>query len=200
MALFSLQPLWGRIVPAAALSILALASLSGCNGFRLPPIPVALPLAQNVEFSGATAGAGTVEVPLTFFCALFNEEELDAMVRAAAGDLIADRVTITRVELAATVIAATEGDFASFTDSTLTLTLLELGAPPLVLGTAKADDGLGDLFSLTKGTPVDLLNDLEEGQCGIATLRLEGADLLEPEDATFDISVELRVFAEFTLE
>ncbi len=197
MDLFNLQAFRGRL---AALSALILASFSGCNGFELPPVPVTLPLAQNVEFSGATAVAGAVEVPLSFFCALFNEEELDAMVREAAGDLIADLVTITRVELAATVITATEGDFAPFTDSTLTLSLLELGAPPLVLGTAAAEDGLGGLFSLTKGTPVDLLNDLEEGQCGIATLRLEGAGLLEPGDATFDVSVELLVYAELTIE
>jgi hypothetical protein len=181
-------------------SSIALAPLSGCNGFALPPVPVELPLAQDVEFSGATAVAGAVEVPLTFFCALFNEEELDAMVREAAGDLIADLVTITRVELAATVITATEGNFAPFTDSTLTLSLLELGAPPLVLGTASANEGLGGLFSLTRGTPIDLLNDLDEGQCGLATLRLEGADLLEPQDATFNVSVELMVFAELSFE
>lgn len=197
MALFFLRPILSRL---GALSIVALAPLSGCNGFELPPVPVTLPLAQNVEFSGATAVAGAAEVPLSFFCALFNEEELDAMVREAAGDLIADLVTITRVELAATVITATEGDFAPFTDSTLTLSLLELGAPPLVLGTASANDGLGGVFSLTKGSPVDLLNDLEEGQCGIATLRLEGADLLEPDDATFDVSVELLVYAVLTIE
>lgn len=197
MALFFLRPILSRL---GALSIVALAPLSGCNGFELPPVPVTLPLAQNVEFSGATAVAGAVEVPLSFFCALFNEEELDAMVREAAGDLIADLVTITRVELAATVITATEGDFAPFTDSTLTLSLLELGAPPLVLGTASANDGLGGVFSLTKGSPVDLLNDLQEGQCGIATLRLEGADLLEPDDATFDVSVELLVYAVLTIE
>ena len=200
MAMISLQLSWGRLVPIAALCVLALSLLSGCNGFALPPVPVELPLAQNVEFSGATAVAGAVEVPLSFFCALFDEEELDAMVREAAGDLIADLVTITRVELAATVITATEGDFAPFTQSTLTLSLLELGAPPLVLGKASADAGLGGIFSLTKGPPVDLLNDLEEGQCGIATLRLEGADLLEPGDATFNVSVELLVYAELTLE
>ena len=197
MALFNLQPFRGRL---AALTPLVLAPFCGCNGFELPPVPVTLPLAQNVEFSGTTAVAGAVEVPLSFFCALFNEDELDAMVREAAGDLIADLVTITRVELAATVITATEGDFAPFTDSTLTLSLLELGAPPLMLGTASAEDGLGGIFSLTKSPPVDLLNDLEEGQCGIATLRLEGADLLEPGDATFDVSVELLVYAVLTIE
>jgi hypothetical protein len=199
MAFSSFKQFRGRIA-TLALGAVATALMPGCNGFELPPVPVTLPLAQNVEFSGATAVAGAVEVPLSFFCALFNEEELDAMVREAAGDLIADLVTITRVELAATVITATEGDFAPFTDSTLTLSLLELGAPPLVLGTAAANDGLGGLFSLTKVTPVDLLNDLEEGQCGIATLRLAGADLLEPGDATFDVSVELLVYAELTLE
>ena len=125
---------------------------------------------------------------------------LERVGKAAEGDLIADLVTITRVELAATVITATEGDFEPFTDSTLTLSLLELGAPPLILGTASANDGLGGLFSLTKGTPVDLLNDLEEGQCGVATLRLEGADILEPGDATFDVSVELLVYAVLTIE
>lgn len=199
MALTSLHPFRSRIT-ALALGAVAAVLMSGCNGFALPPVPVTLPLAQDVEFSGTTAVAGAVEVPLTFFCALFNEEELDAMVREAAGDLIADLVTITRVELAATVITATEGDFAPFTDSTLTLTLLDLGAPPLVLGTASANQGLGGLFSLTRGTPVDLLNDLEEGQCGLATLRLEGADLLEPGDATFDVSVELLVYAVLTIE
>lgn len=199
MALSTVRQFRGRIT-ALALGVVTIAFMAGCNGFELPPVPVTLPLAQNVEFSGATAVAGAVEVPLTFFCALFNEEQLDAMVREAAGDLIADLVTITRVELAATVITATEGDFAPFTDSTLTLSLLELGAPPLVLGAASANEGLGGLFSLTKGTPVDLLNDLEEGQCGIATLRLEGADLLEPDDAIFDVSVELLVYAELTIE
>ncbi len=177
----------------------ALGPLSGCDGFAFPGIPVELPLAQGVELSAVSAAAGSVELPLAFFCDLFNEEELDAMLRAAAGDRIADLLTITRVELDAAEITATEGSFEPFTRSTLVLHLLDVGSAPLTLGAAADDSGLGVAFALTRERPVDLLNDLEDGQCGVPTLRLEGASPLEPEDVTFDVGVRVLVYTELTL-
>ena len=45
---------------------------------------------------------------------------------------------------------------------------------------------------------VDLLNDLEDGQCGVPTLRVSGGDLLESGDITFDATVTVLVFTQLT--
>lgn len=168
--------------------------LSGCNGIALPPIPVTLNLLSDVEVSAAAAAGGSAEVNLGAFCDLFTEEDLDAMVRAAAGDLIADLVTITSVELASTNLMATAGTFQPFTTAELTLTVLEPGADALLLGAAADNAGLGTMISLTQNNPVDLLNDLEDGQCGVPTLRLAGANALESGDIRFDVSVSVLVY------
>ncbi len=182
-------------LPLLALLIgLSSGQLSGCNGITLPPIPVTLNLISNVDVSAAAAAGGSAEVNLGAFCDLFTEEDLDAMVRAAAGDLIADLVTITRVELASTNLTATEGTFQPFTTAELTLTIVEPGADALLLGAAADNDGLGTMVSLTQNNPVDLLNDLEDGQCGVPTLRLDGANPLEAEDIRFDVSVSVLVY------
>lgn len=182
-------------LPLLAL-LVGLSSLqfSGCNGIALPPIPVTLNLISNVDVSAASGSTGSADVNLGAFCDLFTEEDLDAMVRAAAGDLIADLVTITSVELASTNLTATEGTFQPFTTAELTLTILEPGADALLLGAAADNDGLGTMVSLTQNNPVDLLNDFEDGQCGVPTLRLAGANALEPGDIRFDVSVSVLVY------
>jgi len=184
---------WKSTALAAALTGLAATQLSACNGIGLPPIEVNIALAQNIQISAASAIAGSADVTVGAFCDLFSEEQLDALVRAAAGDLIADLVTFTSVELAAVTITATEGTFAPFTTATLTLTILEAGAEPLLLGAAADNSGLGTSFVLTQDTPVDLLNDLEDGQCGIPTLSLDGGGVAEASDITFDVSVTVLV-------
>src|SRR5690606_24979515 len=127
---------------------------------------VTLELAQDLNISALAAGTGSADVPLGIFCGLFNAEDLDAMVREAAGDAIADLVVITKVELTSTNIMATDGTFAPFTTSTFTLTRLDLSGETLLLGAAANNDGLGTSFLLTQDSPVDLLNDLDEDQCG----------------------------------
>lgn len=183
-----------RLPLLAVLVGLSSLQLSGCNGIALPPIPVTLNLISNVDVSAASGSTGSADVNLGAFCDLFTEEDLDAMVRAAAGDLIADLVTITSVELASTNLTATEGTFQPFTTAELTLTVLEPGADALLLGAAADNDGLGTMVSLTQNNPVDLLNDLEDGQCGVPTLRLAGANALEPGDIRFDVSVSVLVY------
>lgn len=188
------RPLPTRLFLLALLLVLPTLQLSGCNGIALPPIPVTLNLLSDVDVSGAAAADGSAEVTLGAFCDLFTEEDLDAMVRAAAGDLIADLVTITSVELASTNLMATSGTFQPFSTAELTLTVLEPGADSLLLGAAADNAGLGTMVSLTQNNPVDLLNDLEDGQCGVPTLRLAGASALEPGDIQFDVSVSVLVY------
>lgn len=188
---------FGRIFPLwAALPAIALC-LGGCTGTPLPPVEVTLPVTMDVTIPAASMATGSVDVSLGAFCGLFNQEDLDARVREAAGDLIADLVTVTSVELASTNIVATDGTFAPFTSARLTLTILELGGETLLLGAAANNAGLGTEFFLTQDTPVDLLNDLEEDQCGSPTLHLEGAAILEPRDITFDASVTVLVYTQF---
>tara|TARA_R110001592_G_scaffold308236_2_gene582248 strand:+ start:609 stop:1205 length:597 start_codon:yes stop_codon:yes gene_type:complete len=175
-------------VATAAFAALAMTQLTSCNGLSLP-IEVTIELVRNVEISATDAATGSAEVNLPAFCDLFSPEQLDALIRNAAGDLIADLVTITGVELKSTEIVATEGTFDPFDTATLRLTVLEPGAEPLLLGAAADNNGLGTSFSLTQETPVDLLNDLKDGQCGIPTLSLDGAGLLEAQKITFNASV-----------
>jgi hypothetical protein len=118
------------------------------------------------------------------------------MVRAAAGDLIGDNVTITRVDLEATDISATDGNFDPFETATLDLVIQGSGGEALILGTAANNDGLGTAFSLTLESPVDLLNDLEDDECGAPELHLDGAGFLEAEAITFDVVVRLMVYTQ----
>jgi hypothetical protein len=129
-------------------------------------------------------------------CGLFNEEELEALVRAAAGDLIADLAVITRVDLKSTDITATAGNFDPFETAELDIDV-DGSDDPLILGTAADNDGLGTEFSLTLDEPVDLLNDLNEDQCATPVLHLDGAGFLEAEAITFDVTVTLLVYTEF---
>lgn len=187
----------------ATLTILvawATTQLSACVAVQLPPIPVTLEVAQEVQVSALAASSGSANVELDAICELFNDAELDAMVREAAGNLIADMTTVTSVTLASTDVTATEGDFVPFTTASLDLMILEPGNETLLLGTAANNDGLGDRFLLTLDMPVDLLNDLEENDCGSPMLHLEGADPFEAEAVTFTVSVNLLVYTEFTVQ
>jgi hypothetical protein len=183
-------------VVAAVAGIFSIAQLPGCAGFPLPPIPVEFVLVENVEIPALAAIAGSADVSLGVVCDLFSPEDLNAMVRAAAGDLIGDHLTITRVDLEATDITATEGNFDPFETATLDLVVEDSGGEALILGTAADNDGLGTEFSLTLDNPVDLLNDLEEGECGAPELHLDGAGFLEAEAITFDVTVRLMVYTQ----
>jgi hypothetical protein len=181
-----------------AVTVVAFAStqLSSCVGFLPPPIPVTLELRQGVEISAIAAASGEVDVPLGEVCGLFNEEELEALVRAAAGDLIADLTTITRIDLKSTDVSATAGNFNPFETAELDIDV-DGSDDPLILGTAVDNDGLGTAFSLTLDDPVDLLNDLTEDQCATPVLHLDGAGFLEAEAINFDVTVKLVVYTEF---
>ena len=180
---------------AASLATLAATQLSSCVGFLPPPIPVTLELRQGVEISALAAASGQADVTLGEVCGLFNEEELEDLVRAAAGDLIADLTVITRVDLKSTNITATAGTFDPFETAELDIDV-DGSDDPLILGTAADNDGLGTEFSLTLENPVDLLNDLSEDQCATPVLHLDGAGFLEAEAITFDVSVTLMVYTE----
>lgn len=188
-----------RIAGALALGALgtfSLLALPGCNGLELP-ITVTIPLTSETLITAADEPDGEVYIALSVFCDLLSEEDLDAMIREHAGDLIADLVDITKVELRHVTVDAIGGDFDSFTNADLKL------VPPLpirdavLLGEAEDANGLGDSFELSLDDPVDLLNDFEDGECGVPTLHLEGD---QPEDdIAFDTSVTLLVYTRLTL-
>lgn len=183
-------------VIAAVAGIFFIAQLPGCAGFPLPPIPVEIVLVENVEIPALAAIAGSADVSLGVVCDLFTPESLDAMVREAAGDRIGDLVSITRVDLVATDITATGGDFDPFETATLDLVIEGSGGEAFILGTAANNEGLGTEFSLTLDNPVDLLNDLEEDACGSPELHLDGGGFLEAEAITFDVKVRLMVYTQ----
>jgi len=174
---------------------ISLGSLSGCNGIELP-IEVTVPLVQNSSIVAANEADGDVNIVVGAFCDLFSEEELDALIRQFGGDLVADLVDITGVDLTKVTVTATEGDFDSFTDSDLKL--IFLGDSPLLLGDASDSQGLGSSFDLTKSVPVDLLNDLEDGDCGAPTLHFEGDQ--PAGDISFNTTATLTVYTRLTLQ
>lgn len=174
---------------------ISLGSLSGCNGLELP-IEVTVPLIQNSSIVAANEADGEVDIIVGAFCDLFSEEDLDALIRQFGGDLVADLVDITGVELKKVTVTATEGDFDSFTDSDLRL--LFPGNDPLPLGEASDSQGLGSSFDLTQDEPVDLLNDLEDGDCGAPTLHFEGDQ--PAGDIRFNTTATLTVYTRLTLQ
>jgi hypothetical protein len=173
---------------------LALNGLSGCNGLELP-VEVTIPVSTGSTIVAANAADGSATVVLSAFCDLFSEEELDALIRQFGGDVVADIVDITGVELDKVTVTATSGNFDSF--STADLDMIFLGDAPLPLGSAEDSEGLGTVFELTQGVPVDLLNDLEDGECGAPTLELNGE---QPEaDITFNTTATLQVYTRLSL-
>lgn len=179
----------------ALMAGISLGSLSGCDGIELP-IEVVVPLVQNSSIVAANEADGDVSVVVGAFCDLFSEEELDALIRQFGGDLVADLVDITGVELKKVTVTATEGDFDTFTDSDLKL--IFLGDSPLPLGEASDAQGLGASFDLTQDEPVDLLNDLEDGDCGAPTLHFEGDQ--PTSDIRFNTTATLTVYTRLTLQ
>lgn len=179
-----------------ALGTLSLLALPGCNGLELP-ITVTIPLTEETTITAANEPDGDVNIPLRVFCDLLSEEDLDAMIREHAGDLIADLVDITKVELHHVTVDAIGGSFDSFTQSDLSLVFLP-PTPRVLLGEAEDANGLGDTYELSLEEPVDLLNDFNDGECGVPTLHLEGE---QPEDdIAFDTSVTLLVYTRLTLD
>ena len=173
---------------------LTLTGLSGCNGLELP-VEVTIPVSTGSTIVAANAADGSATVVLSAFCDLFSEEELDALIRQFGGDVVADIVDITGVELDKVTVTATSGNFDSF--STADLDMIFLGDAPLPLGSAEDSEGLGTVFELTQGVPVDLLNDLEDGECGAPTLELNGE---QPEaDITFNTTATLQVYTRLSL-
>ncbi len=179
----------------ALMAGISLGGLSGCDGVELP-IEVVVPLVQNSSIVAANEADGDVSVVVGAFCDLFSQEELDALIRQFGGDLVADLVDITGVELKKVTVTATEGDFDTFTDSDLRL--LFPGNDPLPLGEASDAQGLGASFDLTQDEPVDLLNDLEDGDCGAPTLHFEGDQ--PTGDIRFNTTATLTVYTRLTLQ
>ena len=187
-----------RFAKSFSFSMLAagilLAGLPGCNGIELP-IEVTIPVSQGSNIVAANETDGDVDVVVGAFCDLVNKEDLDALIRQFGGDLIADLVEITRVELDGVTITATSGNFDTFTSSDISLVFL--AADPLQLGIADDAQGLGSAFELTQDEPVDLLNDLEDGECGAPTLHLEGE--APAADITFSTDARLKVYTRIAL-
>lgn len=190
-------PSWKGLALACTFAGLALTQLSACNGIALPPIPITISLLSNGQVTVESAATGSADVVVGAFCDLFNEEQLDTMLRNAGGDLIADLVSIPRAELESVTITATQGNFSTFTSAQLDLSVLAAGAPALSLGTAENAAGLGASFMLTQEELVDLLNDLEDGQCGVPTLHLDGS--APSEDITFSATATVLVYSRLSL-
>ena len=185
------------VAPALITIFAAGSSLSGCAGVKLPPIPVSFDVVLGVEIPALASVSGSADIPIDSMCALFNAAELEAIVRDEAGDMITDMVEITRIELVATDIVATEGTFAPFNTASFDVIDTEIN-DTLLLGTAANNDGLGTSFTLALDTPVDVLNDLDAADCDSPQLHLDGAGILEGEPITFDVQVTLLVYTEFT--
>lgn len=182
-----------KFVFAVLAAVLSLTGLSGCDGLELP-IEVTIPISEGSTIVAANEADGSAIVVLTAFCDLFSEDQLDTLIREFGGDVIADIVDITGVELDKVTVTATGGNFDSF--DTAELNMLFLAEAPLPLGAATAD-GLGTVFDLTQDVPVDLLNDLEDGECGAPTLELNGE---QPDaDITFNTTATLKVYTRLSL-
>lgn len=193
--------IWSRCIPISLMALftfIGLLPLSGCNGIPLPGIPVTITVAQDVEIPASSVVAGSTDVSVGAFCDFFSDEHLRAVVRAAAGDEIANLVSITGIELEAVNVTATSGTFSPLTTADLNLELVNSNAGPIPLGTAFDPNGLGTDFSLTQDMSVDLLNDLEDGQCGTPNLHLEGAGLAEVGNITFSVTADVMVFTELS--
>ena len=172
----------------------SMTGLSGCDGLELP-IEVTIPISEGSTIVAANEADGSAIVVLTAFCDLFSEDQLDALIREFGGDVIADIVDITGVELDKVTVTATGGNFDSF--DTAELNMIFLDADPLPLGSAEDDAGLSTVFDLTQDVPVDLLNDLEDGECGAPTLELNGE---QPDaDITFSTMATLKVYTRLSL-
>jgi len=181
-------------IAAIAVVTLASAQLAGCPGQDLPPVPVTVDLVLGLEIPAINAAAGSADVDVDEICPLFGVEEIEALVREVAGNVITDNLDITRIELVSTNIMATEGTFDPFTTAVFDLVVQNAGGRVLLLGMAADNDGLGTSFELKLDNPVDLLTDLAPENCGSPQIHLDGAGFLEAGDITFDVGLTLRVY------
>ncbi len=177
---------WKYLVLLPAIAVLIATQLSGCGGIPLPPFAITIDLAGGTITPTEVGVSGEVTVPIGAFCDLLDADSLDATIRQAAGDLVADLVTITAVELQSVQVSASAGNFSTFTAVSLTLD----GTPPLPLGAAADTNGLGTSFTLEQETPVDLIGDLD-GQCGVANALLVGST--PAEDITYTTTATVLV-------
>jgi hypothetical protein len=183
------------------LTLLAGASvtgLSGCDGFNLPPIPVAITIVNGAQIVAADQTSGSVDIPLTIFCDLFSEERLDELLTSFGGADIAALVDVPSVVLDSLEVVATQGNFANYTSGSMDMTLIDAGADPLDLGSVTDSNGLGTGFELMPEMTLDLLNDLDDDQCGVPALHLDGAT--PTEDVEFQVIANVLVYTRINLQ
>lgn len=181
------------------LAALCFSGLSGCDGLTLPPIPVAITIITDAEIIAAEQDDGNVDVALTLFCDLFSEERLDELLTTFGGADIAALVDIPSVELESLEFIATEGDFSAYTIASADLTVIGPSSDPIDLGAVSDANGLGEGFELVAETPLDLLNDLNEDECGVPALHLVG-DAAPTEDTRFTVIAHVLVYTQLNFQ
>lgn len=168
--------------------------LSGCNGIELPPVDLDVLVVPDAGIVAADQTSGSIDVPIGAFCDLFSEAQLNQLLTdAGAGDL-ANLIDLDRVELEYIVVTATQGNFNGFTSASLDMTLLDVGAAPIDLGSISNSGGLGDSFELMVDPPFDLLNGLNNNQCGIPALHLTGTSA-PTNDIQFEVVAHVKLYA-----
>lgn len=184
---------------AVGLAALCFSGLSGCNGLALPPIPVAITITTDAEIIAANEDDGNVDVVLTLFCDLFSEERLDELLTTFGGAEIAALVDIPSVELESLEFIATEGDFSAYTMAAADLTIVGPSSDPIDLGAVSDANGLGEGFELVAEMPLDLLNDLNEDECGVPALHLAG-DAAPTADTRFTVVANVLVYTQLNFQ
>lgn len=178
-------------IVVALLAGVSATGLSGCDGISVP-IPVAISISTGTQIVASEQDDGSVDVPITVFCDLFSPEDLDALISTFAGQEISDLVDITAVTLESVEIMATAGNFNDFTMGSFDMTPIGGDSPTTDFGAVTNAGGLGTSFELVQDEPIDLLNDLQQDQCGVATLHLDGDT--PAENITFNVVANVLVY------
>jgi hypothetical protein len=187
-------------VRALPLAVLVCLVAGGC-GFRvpLPPVELTVGPTARVDFGpgpGTPGGAplNNAELPLPAICLLPSEADLDALVREAVGDFLADLVRVERVGIARLSATADAGSFDSLTRVAVRLRVDGPGGGRIPVGEVRDLEGLGQAFTIVPEAPVDLLPLLQATApgCVIPELALDGRVPRQPTSfrSTIQIVVE----------
>ncbi len=147
------------------------------------------------------AGNVAIETPRMEVCDLPSEADLKEIIRDAAGDVVAGIFTITRMDVRALLLNATEGDFSDFNRITLYYVpkpVDGVNQPPVVIGTAEATGVFGTQVSLEPPEPVDFLeliraNDANTGP-GCSGIYISVSGEIPDETPTWDTDISLDVY------
>lgn len=146
------------------LSVFMIIPLSGCTApVEIGPFPVTVPVKEGM-LPLDLLPAKLMGLPVTHeeeVCNLPSEEDAEAMLREVAGLDLSDFLRLSRLELAETVLTATQGDFSFISAVTLRYVAAPVnGEEPgsVVIGTASQPGGFGSQIFLYPPDDVDFLD------------------------------------------